>query len=651
MSLYVGANYHPHDWEPERWPIDIELMKQAGFTTVRLGHLCWDSYEPEDGVYAFEWFDRAMDLFAEAGIGVVLDVSTRPAPGWVHRLCPGCNIHDKNGTHMYSLRRYMEDVDDPEYQKYALRFANVLVKRYREHPALFAFGLCNELGDGYMSYSGYARKRFIAWLKAKYKTVDNLNKAWATQRWSRRLPSFDEAVLQENEAAIGPPEAWLDMRRFYSDGIGGFASALAETVQSLAPGVPHSSNHFSTQENLGFDLLKYAKPFVDVPGIGFYPGFSPSEGDMLPRKLLSYMYRIAETDKPMWCLEFQTGGADAHSDNQGINRMYAFLALLHRAQMVLGWTFRSMLNGEEQFYHGILDHDGTPTRNYDVYKRIASDFKELEKYGFPYLPKPETALAYSYESSLITMYHQRRFRQAYPTGLTNVLSALEKRNMDFNVVNLRDLKRDYKLLIVPGHVIMDEASANTVRDFAAKGGTVIMTGNSAVMDGTARVFDMPKPGGLADVFGIRVAGFERPGQPLKVRRGGEVFSVELDYREEIDLRGAVSHADFEDNGLCAVSRNTYGRGRAFYVAAQSNTRLMDWLIQSIAEETGLSKPLETPEGIYARRIAENQYFYVNITDGEINVPLAENGRGVLSGENYRDTLPLAPYDGELIVKK
>ena len=26
-------------------------MKEAGLTTVRLGHLCWDSYEPEEGVY------------------------------------------------------------------------------------------------------------------------------------------------------------------------------------------------------------------------------------------------------------------------------------------------------------------------------------------------------------------------------------------------------------------------------------------------------------------------------------------------------------------------------------------------------------------------------------------------------------------------
>ena len=34
MALYVGTNYHPHDWTPERWKKDIALMKEAGFQAV-----------------------------------------------------------------------------------------------------------------------------------------------------------------------------------------------------------------------------------------------------------------------------------------------------------------------------------------------------------------------------------------------------------------------------------------------------------------------------------------------------------------------------------------------------------------------------------------------------------------------------------------
>ncbi|MDR3147104.1 MAG: beta-galactosidase, partial [Treponema sp.] len=64
MALYIGTNYHPHDWSSDRWPVDIQLMKDAGFNMVRLGHLCWDSYEPDNGVYTFDWFDTVINLFA-----------------------------------------------------------------------------------------------------------------------------------------------------------------------------------------------------------------------------------------------------------------------------------------------------------------------------------------------------------------------------------------------------------------------------------------------------------------------------------------------------------------------------------------------------------------------------------------------------------
>ena len=43
-QLYVGANYHPHDDKDiEKISQDVRLMKEAGFTCVRMGHLAWDS--------------------------------------------------------------------------------------------------------------------------------------------------------------------------------------------------------------------------------------------------------------------------------------------------------------------------------------------------------------------------------------------------------------------------------------------------------------------------------------------------------------------------------------------------------------------------------------------------------------------------------
>jgi beta-galactosidase len=190
--LYVGANYHPHDSNLDQWKKDISLMKEAGFNVVRMGHLAWDSYEPSEGNFNFGWFDTVMNMMNKADIRVILDIAIRPAPIWLHYKYPSINITDPNGDIHYPNHRYMEDIGDPVYQKYALRYADSLTKRYGNHPALLGFGIDNESGDGRISYSETARQRYITWLKKKYQTPDKLNKAWATQRWSRKINQWEE---------------------------------------------------------------------------------------------------------------------------------------------------------------------------------------------------------------------------------------------------------------------------------------------------------------------------------------------------------------------------------------------------------------------------------------------------------------------------
>lgn len=668
MALYIGANYHPHDWDPSRWRTDVKLMKEAGFTTVRLGHLCWDSYEPEEGVYTFSWFDEVMDLFAEAGIGVVLDVSMRPAPTWVHKLCPGCNIVGKEGNMQPSIRRYMEDVADPAYQKYALRFAEILVKRYRNHPALFAFGLCNELGSGQRSYSEYNRQRFVRWLKHKYGTVEQLNRAWATQRWSRRLTSFDDVVFPENGNAIGSPEAWLDMRRFFAHGIGRFITKLKETVEQHAEGIPHSSNHYAELDQLGFDYLNIYEDFVDYPGMGFYPGYQITERYHYTSS--TYSQRLAETDKPMWCLEFQAGGQGLLHGPYGAIRMNAMLCLMNRTQMILGWTWRSMLAGEEQYLCGLLGHDGLPTVNYREYAEIAAYMKKLQNYAFPYLPVPDTAVAYSFDNECVMQYGSRQYHQTGRQNRVEVQKVFYDLNRDFNTISLTNRKHEYKLLILPDYVMISEKEAEEIRRFVAEGGCVIMTAYSATVDEHSQVFGTPRPGRLDDVFGIRVSGFDRTGaewrdfdddakivedekgkrELLKVG-AEEEFYIDVEYYEELELHTAKAYAAFPDKGLCAVSENSYGKGKAYYIAAETNAVILKWLIRKLTPVLGLNEGMKVPEGIQAREIAEGQKFYVNTTNRRISVSIEKPGRGGISENEYEDELILEPYDAELLIER
>jgi beta-galactosidase len=176
-QLFVGACYQPIDRSPEQIDQDIAIMKRAGFNVVRMGDLSWDSFEPSQGKFTFEWFDRIMDKMQANGIRVILDIPGLPAPIWLHRAHPGVDIVAQNGTRLPPAERYMDNSSDPDYVREVGIMADALMKRYANHPAVIAVGYDNEIGNGFMSYSEADRQRFIAWLTNKYGSIEELNRA------------------------------------------------------------------------------------------------------------------------------------------------------------------------------------------------------------------------------------------------------------------------------------------------------------------------------------------------------------------------------------------------------------------------------------------------------------------------------------------
>lgn len=667
--LYAGTNYHPHDWPRDRWRHDINLMRKASFNIVRLGHLCWDSFEPSEGNYTFDWFDEVMDLFAEAGIGVVLDIATRPAPTWLHKKYPEIDLTHTSGIRLEAQTRYMEDVGHPVFQEYAFKFADTLVRRYRNHPALLALGLCNELGSGSPSYSAAARDRFEAWLRNKYGTVDHLNEAWATRRWSRQLSSFHDVVLPVSGQVVGAPERMLDMWRFYSDETLSYMKGLSQLVKELAPDIRESTNHWSESPGYGFDYLRDAREIIDLPGIGFYPGTNPEDRKALTAACFFMDHRIGELGRPIWCLEFQTGDFGGYASPRQAMRMYAYLSLLHRSQAVCAWTWRTMLGGEEQYVFGLVDHDGIPGWKYDEFTQIAEEFSRLEKFSLPRTIHPDVAIAYSFESLKVMAGNRSYYKTDYTEQVLQAYEALELANLDCNIVNLRELQDSYKLLIVPGHAIMDKASAATVRSFVEAGGTVVMTAYSAKVDENNRVFGTTLPGELSDVFGIRsgafvrtkshtptenAGGLEKTELHLERERpsivlDGQELQPEIDFYEILEPRTAEVAASFAHTyeSSPAVTRNRYGKGEALYVAIPANADFLGALLDTLYPQLGIEKGPATPAGVAARKLEDGSVLYVNTTGHKQAVSVAQQATGFLSGSLIGDTLILEPYEVEL----
>ena len=657
QGLYIGTNYHPHDDKNiEKIRSDIQLMKAAGFNVVRMGHLAWDSYEPSEGQFDFEWFDKVMDMMNQAGIKVILDIAVRPAPIWLHRKFPSIDVVDANGHELYPNHRYMDDVGDPNYQQYAIRYTDAITKRYANHPALLAFGIDNESGDGPISYSETARERFVIWLKNKYVTIDNLNKAWASQRWSRRINSFEEVDFPVSGLVVGAPERVLDFRRFISDAINQFLFRVLDKVKANAPNALTNTNawYFSPLRYFDYSEIAYSGKMTRQ-GEGFYPGNSLITNWGVMNSAFGISRIQFESKNPFWCSEFTTHNAVPNSI-----RKSAYATLMYGNQMVCGWTWQSMVGGEEQYLEGMLDWDGIPNRKYEEYKKIATEFKKIGKY-FPYKPQPEVGLAFSFPSQIAS--------SAFPEQQENQLQACWNlfywRNMDANVVEISRSSLKYKLLFVPGVTVMDEITAAKIRKFVENGGTVVMTSNSAFVDETGKVFSTTRPGRLSDVFGIRIANFEETeaynelshksysGKKLEFTYKGKAVDIESERFDVIEPKEAevIGRITSLDKDYPIMTSNKYGKGRAIYVGLPADSSVLSPLFDELIAQLNIKKGPEVPSGIMARQIDKNHYLYLNVSGESKEIPMKGKSRSILFDKDYNGNFVVAPYEPEFIEVK
>ena len=654
QELYVGANYHPHDSNPETWKHDIGLMKAAGFRVVRMGHLAWDSYEPSDGNFTFAWFDQVMDMMNDAGIKVILDVAVRPAPIWLHQKYPSIDITDSSGSVLYPNHRYMVDVGDPAYQKYALRFVDGLSRHYAKHPALLAFGIDNEPGDGPISYSSDVKLRFVSWLQAKYGTVEALNAAWASQRWSRRIGAFDQVGLPFSGRVEGQPERVLDFRRFISDETSGFLRRVIAKVNENAPGVLTTTNmwYYSSMKYFDYSGIAYAGG-IARGGCGFYPGNSLRKNEGIEDALFGMARIQFENDTPFWCTEFTT-----HTAVPGSIRKSAYASLMLGNQMVCGWTWQSMHGGEEQFLQGMVDWDGIPNRKYEEYRQIAEEFKKIGPHGFPYHPHPEVALAFSFDSQIASAH----FPEPHDVQIETSFATLNEQNVEASVVEISRSSLHFKLLIVPGATVMDEPTAEKIREFVRGGGTVVMTGYSDMLDEHGQVFSSTLPGHLSDVFGIRISGFEETEQFNELSRIGlkgnalriALMNLDIDCDsprfDVIHPQGAevIGKIVGLDQNYPVVTSHPYGAGWAYYIGVPARKQVLGPLLVDIVNRLGISKGPGSPPGVMARQIDDSHFLYLNLEGTPKRIEVKGKFRSILYGRKYDGPFNLDAYQPDFV---
>ena len=170
-QLLFGAAYYDEYMPTDRIDTDVEMMKAAGITVVRIAESTWSSLEPQPGVFDFTHVDRALDAFEAAGIHVIVGTPTYAVPAWLVQSYPEVLAVTNRGEGRYGARQIM-NIANPTYRFHAERVIRAILGRYADHPAVIGFQVDNE--PGLMIFHNHGVfQRFVDDLRQRY-NLDNM---------------------------------------------------------------------------------------------------------------------------------------------------------------------------------------------------------------------------------------------------------------------------------------------------------------------------------------------------------------------------------------------------------------------------------------------------------------------------------------------
>lgn len=191
----------------------------------------------------------------------------------------GSSENGLRGRHHKFGQRHNACPNSPVFQKFASRLAGKLAERYGDNPHVTCWHISNEYGGE--CYCENCEKAFRVWLRGKYQTLDELNKAWNTEFWGHTIYDWDEVVLPDalgdgiEDAAEPHMTAFaglsIDYCRFNSDGMLNNFKMEKEAIRKFDKETPITTNMMGTFK--GLDYFKWAKE-IDVISWDNYPSYN-----------------------------------------------------------------------------------------------------------------------------------------------------------------------------------------------------------------------------------------------------------------------------------------------------------------------------------------------------------------------------------------
>lgn len=212
----------------------------------------------------------------------------------------------------------------------------------------------------------------------------------------------------------------------------------------------------------------------------------------------------------------------------------------------------------------------------------------------------------------------------------------------------------YEILIAPVMYMVKPGFAKKVEEFVTGGGTFVTTFFSGIVNENDLVTLGGYPGELRSVLGIWAEEIDAllPGHTNQIVMKEAWGALSGQYEcgllcDLIHAEGAEVLAEYGSDfyqGMPVVTVNSFGKGRAYYVASSPDAAFLQGFLKNLCEEKGIQPLLDAPEGVeVARRVKDGKafLFLLNHNEGAAEVEIGS--------EAYKDLLAQTEVSGTVQV--
>ncbi|WP_342424403.1 beta-galactosidase [Paenibacillus sp. FSL E2-0178] len=656
-KVQIGVDYYPEHWDESMWESDIRLMKETGVKVVRVAEFAWSRLEPAEGEFDFTWLDRALELFHAYGIQIVIGTPTTTPPRWLTSAYPDVlPVYADGGVYHPGVRGH-RCYNSVSLRKYGTRIVEALARHYSSHPAVTGWQTDNEFGmlDCHCDSCNLA---FRSWVQKKYGTTEQVNAEWGTVVWSGEYSSWDELTVPYGGSPFQNPSMLLDFQRFQWEAAVAFQKTQTEVLRAVCPQHFITHNFHSYPQRL--DMHGLAED-LDVAAFDYYPNPSPQKQATAPYSgALSLDLTRGIKRRNFWIMEQLSGPPGCwfpmwRTPYPGLIRAYSWQAIARGADTVVHFRWRSAAAGAEQFWHGLIDHSNVPGRRFAEFAQLCGEVNQLAPLLEGSRVISQAAILYSHEQMAALRIQPQAEGLDYYENIKQYHRALTRLGIGCDVIGWRQPLEGYKLVIAPSLYLHDEAAAQLLEDFAAGGGTVILTSRSGVKNMNNICVMQPLPGLFSRAAGVTVEEYDPVGGEVHLLRGSDGTRYECSqWCDILRPEGAEPIVWYEDDffaGAPAVTVNRFGAGRVYYIGTHAEESYWVKLLGDLAPEAGLPLFPELPDGVQAFTRTGDKgelLFLLNLSRTPQTVGLDKLYLSALTGTLMTGPVELAAYGVEIL---